>query len=204
MRIDIREQKVQEITAPQKSQRAIRKRTGVLLDAQLQLLVSQLYLTNQFTQKQISDRLKSLGYEVAQCDVSRIIKGLEEKWRRSTMINIDQVMTTELAKLDMLEHEAFESMRCNAVSRDMYCDQLLRIHDRRMKLLGLDKKKIEVSGPGGRPLTARVTELSDENLAAIVAGESGQVPLPEERKGTQTIVVPASECALVTRADATE
>lgn len=182
------------------SQKAIARRSNKLQEAQRQLLVSQMYMSGHMTMEQIADRLTAMGYaNVRKSDVSRDINALEKKWIEAAEINVDMVMKKELIKLDLLEQEAFECLRAfpDDLKREGYMDQILRIHDRRIKLLGLDKRKVEISGPGGRPLSARIVELRDEDLEAIIAGSAASnVLLSPERTGTALATVPATVAAM--------
>lgn len=120
------------------------------------------------TYRQIGERL---GVSEAQAhrDVCRALAGLQKLCEAEAEV----VRTLEIARLDAL---LVPMMRQALQGNQGAVDRVLRIAERRAKLLGLDAPvRQEVTGPGGGPIQHRdVTELTDDELAAIASrGRSG-------------------------------
>jgi predicted transcriptional regulator len=66
-------------------------------------LISSLYLRG-YTQHEISERIN-----LSQPVISRTLKSLQEQWRNSDLIDINEAKQKELAKIDHLELEYYEA-----------------------------------------------------------------------------------------------
>lgn len=162
-------------------------------------LACMMYLTGQHTLDTITQELKErYGIEVSIATVSNDISMMRQLYKDRAVETIEQMVDREVQKLDMLEDIAAERSQpstyilgldeCDAdvVSAlekaadeqskrdDKYVDQMLKIQDRRSRLLGLDKPtRVELSGRDGAPIG--VHQVSDADLERIAAGKAQRV-----------------------------
>lgn len=132
--------------------------------------ISSLYLQGWF-QAKIADHIsESRPYKITQQTISRDIKTIQERWLASSVRDFDEARAQELAKIDNLEIIYFEqwitSQDLEETGNPRFLQGIQWCIDRRCKLLGLD-------APIKNHLTGQVTltELTDEQLKRIVAGE---------------------------------
>jgi hypothetical protein len=137
------------------------------------MLVSQMILPGIYSYADIAGRLNESGEfgEVTEQTVAADAQRLRKLWQENSQRNTQEVIQQELAKFDALELAAFESLAMDPLHKTEYMDQILRIHDRRAKLLGVGSANVKISGDRNHPLELRVTDMSDEELAQIVASE---------------------------------
>ena len=98
------------------------------------------------TQRQIRDSLLNMKppIEVSIATVNRDLKIIRAEWKQKATESIDEWIASELADLDELEKQAWREKRY---------DLVLKIKDRRAKLLGLDKPvRTELTGADGAPV----------------------------------------------------
>ena len=98
------------------------------------------------TQRQIRDSLLNMKppIEVSIATVNRDLKIIRAEWKQKATESIDEWIASELADLDELEKQAWREKRY---------DLILKIKDRRAKLLGLDKPmRTELTGADGAPV----------------------------------------------------
>ena len=98
------------------------------------------------TQRQIAENLKKLTppIEVDVSTVNRDLKLIRAEWKRKATESIEEWIANELADMDELEKQAWREKRY---------DLVLKIKDRRAKLLGLDKPmRTELTGADGAPV----------------------------------------------------
>lgn len=98
------------------------------------------------TQRQIRDSLLNMKppIEVSIATVNRDLKIIRAEWKQKATESIDEWIASELADLDELEKHAWREKRY---------DLVLKIKDRRAKLLGLDKPmRTELTGADGAPV----------------------------------------------------
>jgi len=164
--------------------------------------IADLYLRGRL-QAEIADELK-----IDQSTVSRDLKALYEEWRQSALIDFNEAKARELAKIDHLERTYYEAWERSREDAEVEATKVVDINggkryeaqtqrkgqagdprflqgvqwciERRCRILGVDApEKHEHSGPHGKPIEYRnVTELSDDELAAIAAGGSRGAPAP--------------------------
>jgi hypothetical protein len=129
-------------------------RTGATKDAPTDLEIEQrrqqvAYLLGQRATR--AEIARSLS--VSRQTIDRDVDALRAYWREQATGEIAEIVGTELATLDALERRLWsERLRTQPIDpRDI--ETLLKILDRRARILGLDKpRKVEVTGPGGTPL----------------------------------------------------
>ena len=95
------------------------------------------------TLRQIRENLKNLDppIEVSHGTISRDVQIIRAEWKQKATESIDEWIARELADLDELEKQAWREKRY---------DLVLKIKDRRAKLLGLDKPmRTEITGADG-------------------------------------------------------
>lgn len=98
------------------------------------------------TQRQIRDSLLNMKppIEVSIATVNRDLKLIRAEWKRKATESIEEWIANELADMDELEKQAWREKRY---------DLVLKIKDRRAKLLGLDKPmRTELTGADGAPV----------------------------------------------------
>jgi len=96
--------------------------------------------------RQIRENLKKLDppIEVSHGTISRDVQIIRAEWKQKATESIDEWIASELADLDELEKQAWREKRY---------DLILKIKDRRAKLLGLDKPmRTELTGADGAPV----------------------------------------------------
>ena len=103
------------------------------------------------------DLSRERGYSVSRQTVTSDIARLRRKWEALAQETFSASRAKELRKLDALEREAWqgwvESKSAETGANPAFTKQVLEVHDRRVKLLGLcAPTRIESSGPNGSPM----------------------------------------------------
>jgi hypothetical protein len=132
------------------------------------MLVANARLNGKKTCEQISEHLADLGVEAGTSTVYRDLEILEAEWREAAALSIAKIKEADLNKLSELEKLLeLELHAGSTLDVDKYTELLLRIQDRRSKLLGLDAaKKMEIGGRDGGPI--KVQSLKDSELEEII------------------------------------
>ena len=97
---------------------------------------------------------RQLGLHDSQ--VSKYINHLLDESAEGLIGSVEKVRELELHRLDMIYLTHFRN-RANYKSADV----LLRVAERRSRLLGLDVKKLELSGPNGGAIQVQTTSAID-------------------------------------------
>lgn len=91
--------------------------------------------------------------------VGNDLLAIKEEWKKRASESFDAHVAEMMASLDEIEAAAWASQNLDA---------LLRSHDRRAKLLGLDRpQRKELSGPNGGPLP--LLNLAPEKASEVLA-----------------------------------
>lgn len=128
-------------------------------------LVSSLYLMK-MTQAEIAVALKDKGYDVNQSTVSRDIAKIQEEFQAEYKQNTKTFVYRELAGLDKLELEAYAMFNRAKKTKNTkealsVIDTILRVNERRSKLLGLDKPdKLKIDAEHSGQLTINLIRAS--------------------------------------------
>jgi hypothetical protein len=132
------------------------------------MLVANARLNGKKTCEAISEHLADLGVEAGTSTVYRDLEVLEAEWREAAALSIAKIKEADLNKLSELEKLLeLELHAGSTLDVDKYTELLLRIQDRRSKLLGLDAaKKMEIGGRDGGPI--KVQSLKDSELEEII------------------------------------
>lgn len=146
--------------------------------AWVRTLVAQMYLTGGHTSETIAEYLdERFGIKIKSVTVRAHLSVLKKDWQEQAAQDTATMITQELGKLAQLEKYAIETLRDGSMrvadngafvqlgyAKD-FCDIMLKIAKRRSNLLGLDKT------PALILKDARTSELSDEELEAIIKGK---------------------------------
>ena len=116
------------------------------------------------TIRAIIENLKKLNppIQASHATIVRDLKAIREEWKDRASEKIGEWIASELADMDELEKQAWREKRY---------DLVLKIKDRRAKLLGLDKpNRVELAGKdGGAIEVADARESIQRKLARIAA-----------------------------------
>lgn len=95
---------------------------------------NELFLSG-WTQAQVAEQLN-----VSPCTLSMDLKALREEWRRENLATTGQHIDRELTSLAMDERDARDGLESSTEQKDRakWHEVILKIRDRRAKLLGLD------------------------------------------------------------------
>ena len=117
------------------------------------------------TQRQIRDELAKMNppIKVGLGTVNRDLQFIRDKWKNAAAESIEEWVARELADLDELEKQAWAEKRY---------DLVLKIKDRRAKLLGLDKPmRTELAGADGKAIEVSIAREAIQRKLARIAGE---------------------------------
>lgn len=120
------------------------------------------------TQREIREALKNMTppIEVSIGTVNRDLKLLRESWEKRANDKIGSWVASELADMDELEKQAWKEKRY---------DLVLKIKDRRAKLLGLDKpNRVELAGKDGGAIEVADARASIQRKLARIAAEQDE------------------------------
>lgn len=85
--------------------------------------------------------------------VDRDIAAVRALWRNNAAADVADAVGREVAALNEVERRLWAEQLAVQPIDPKAIQSLLQIHDRRARLLGLDRpRKVEVTGPGGAPL----------------------------------------------------
>ena len=99
--------------------------------------VAALFLTGNYTYNQIVKALREQGIPINTSTVSSDIAFLKKQWAAQASQSMREFMEREIAKLDLLEAHLASSM--HELSPLEYVDRMLKIGERRHRLLGIDR-----------------------------------------------------------------
>lgn len=130
-------------------------------------LVALYWLTGQYNHTELAQKLNEEGVAASEDSVRRDVAALKSQWKRQSLQDIGSVIEQEVAKLDTLEEVLLNDFKNKRFGADAYADRMLKIAERRARLLGADQPaKLHV-------LTDHrdVSQLTNEELDAIIRGE---------------------------------
>lgn len=166
----------------------------------------------------------ALGYNGGAREVSQVIQRRIDEGRKRIADQVDQASSIEYERLEaqrraiwprVMEWEKTDPRTGapevdklgNPVHHELDWkahDRSIALHDRVVKLFGLDKIKIEISGPGGGPIPLQhapdLTRLSPTEMALLehlhakarglstAPAEGGEVPALTDGSGTGDVV----------------
>lgn len=94
---------------------------------------------------------RTLG--VSRQTIDRDVDALRRFWREQSTAEIAEIIGVELAALDAVERRLWSERLTTQPIDPRDVETLLRVHDRRARLLALDRpRRIEVTGADGAPL----------------------------------------------------
>lgn len=121
---------------------------------------------------------------VSEKTIDRDVRAIRDEWEASARESIDAHVASELAALDEVERRLWRDHLSQEPIDQNGVRSLLQVHDRRARLLGLDRpRRVEVTGADGQPLIPPViddTPLLDdiERLTERLAAMPRRVPTP--------------------------
>jgi hypothetical protein len=99
----------------------------------------------------LSKIAEALG--VSESTIDRDVRAIRAAWEASATASLDHHVANELAALDEVERRVWADHLTQRPVDQNAVRSLLQIHDRRARLLGLDRpRRIEVTGADGAPL----------------------------------------------------
>lgn len=74
--------------------------------------IAELYVKRKLTQKQIADIVsQTRPYQLSRSQISYDLREIRQRWLDSSLVDVDEARAKELAEIDTLEAEAWESYR---------------------------------------------------------------------------------------------
>ncbi len=140
--------------------------------------------------------------EVCSRTVFRDIERLRREWLESTVVDFDQAVGDQLAKIDLIEQQAWAAWERSQTDKRVrtaetggkggdktklqevgqcgdasYLNVITKCVEQRNKLLGLEApQRQELSGPGGGPIRVGPEQISDDELLAIARRGETNIP----------------------------
>ncbi len=138
-----------------------KKRTAAQRAADL--LFIETYAIKGKTQVEIAALLAEVRpYRISRAQVAYDIDELKRRWIEAGVESFSLAKARALKKLDAVESEAWESWeqsKTDGPGNPTFAKVVLEVHDRRVKLLGLDAPvRTEISGPEGTPIAIETRE----------------------------------------------
>ena len=130
------------------------------------------FLTLRMDQKDIARILN-----VSTATISHDVRAIKAQWLEATKQDVGIFLARELAELESMDRTA-------AIKQDDggWFDRRLRVKERKARMMGTDRQKLEVSGNDGGPIEcADVRERMAARIAALAAAgaANGAVEQPE-------------------------
>lgn len=120
---------------------------------------------------------------VSRATLERDIAFIRAEWRERAQSEIAEIVADELASLDELERRVKNDHLKIVPIDPKAVNAMLAIHDRRARLLGLDRpRKVEVSGANGQPL---IPVRDDAALLEEIDRLTERLAAMPDRVGTQ-------------------
>jgi hypothetical protein len=138
-----------------------RKRTAAQRAADL--LFIETHAVKGKTQIEIAALLAEVRpYRISRAQIAYDIDELKRRWIETGVESYSLGRARALKKLDAVEGEAWESWeksKADGPGNPTFAKVILEVHDRRVKLLGLDAPvRTEISGPEGAPIAIETRE----------------------------------------------
>lgn len=129
------------------------------------------FLTLRMNQREIADAL-----HVSPQTIMRDVRAVKKYWLEQSRKDVDVFISRELAELESMDRTAAIKQEDGG-----WFDRRLRVKERKARLIGLDRQKLEVTGHDGGPIA--VLDARSALLAAIVGiindrgeGDTGESP----------------------------
>jgi hypothetical protein len=131
-------------------------------------IVAALHLTRQYSIEQICEKLNEDGVSCTYAMVFNDINQMKRMWQeQAALTDINAWIEFEVSKLDGLESVLIGNFRSANISPTEYCASMIKVAERRAKLLGLDQPtKIKIDARSDN-----VSTLTDAEIDAVIRAD---------------------------------